>query len=383
MANRAIPLPHLPDEDSDSDGGVRLYDPKYQIPRPKQTLTTFCFTFDVPTPITTALVTTTILCAQSNARTPHLHEMSAIYLSISTFNSFKAHPPRRYMALNQVGNEIGLLQSHSLPPEVEDVTELLDQATISDSDPSKFPPRQLRRFLHEIWTQNNPYLARECREREKRNPFPGINMNSGWNRARYKLETAFEYPVGGIEECVKLQEGFAQFSLFRQLDALVLTEVDCGGFDHVFAGAGRDKSGWSREPGSWWGARKRVFPAGRGDLVQDIKATVKRIKRGINLWWEKAIEMEVEGKNLKRSYSVFTDKDAKVYDLVEDGTKVKISIKRIKTGSRQSEEVMSEAWRAKRRLQEKKAGRWTDGTLRMNRLWDAFYWADPKDMAWA
>jgi hypothetical protein len=290
------------------------------------------------------------------------------------------------MAPDQVGRESRFLQTHFLPPEVEDVTELLDQATISDPNPSELTPSQLKRFLRERWTQNNRYFARECREREERNPFPGIDMNSGWNRARYELKRAFKSPAGGIEERVKIQEGFAQFSLFRQLDSLVLTELVCGGFDHVFVGAGRgrDKSVWSREPGSWWGARKREFPAGRGDLIWDIKETVKRIKRGIDLWRDKAIEMEMGGMK-KRSYSVSADKDAEIDETIANETKVKMMVprgKRIKTGSVKSEEVMSETWRAERRLQEKKAGRWTDGTLRMDRLWDGFYWADPKDMAW-
>jgi hypothetical protein len=47
---------------------------------------------------------------------------------------------------------------------------------------------------------------------------------------------------------------------------------------------------------------------------------------------------------------------------------------------------MSDEWRARRRSQEKKAGRWTDGTLRMDRMWDEFHWVlnndDPLDAVW-
>lgn len=40
---------------------------------------------------------------------------------------------------------------------------------------------------------------------------------------------------------------------------------------------------------------------------------------------------------------------------------------------------MGETWRAKRRVQEKKAGRWTDGTIGMDRMWDGFHWVLDED----
>jgi hypothetical protein len=38
---------------------------------------------------------------------------------------------------------------------------------------------------------------------------------------------------------------------------------------------------------------------------------------------------------------------------------------------------VSEQWRKRRREQEKKAGRWSDGTLRMDRMWGNFFWVLP------
>jgi hypothetical protein len=40
---------------------------------------------------------------------------------------------------------------------------------------------------------------------------------------------------------------------------------------------------------------------------------------------------------------------------------------------------MSEKWRAKRREQERKAGRWTDGTVRQDQMWAAFHWVVDSD----
>jgi hypothetical protein len=48
--------------------------------------------------------------------------------------------------------------------------------------------------------------------------------------------------------------------------------------------------------------------------------------------------------------------------------------KRGKSPHTRAEQVMSEEWRARRRFQETKAGRWTDGTYRMNRMWAEFHW---------
>lgn len=60
--------------------------------------------------------------------------------------------------------------------------------------------------------------------------------------------------------------------------------------------------------------------------------------------------------------------------------------KRVKLPRKQSEQVMSEKWRARRRAQEMKAGRWTDGTYLMDKMWDEFHWVlnfdNPGDTVW-
>jgi hypothetical protein len=47
---------------------------------------------------------------------------------------------------------------------------------------------------------------------------------------------------------------------------------------------------------------------------------------------------------------------------------------------------MSDELRARRSIQEKKAGRWTDGSIRMDKLWHGFHWVLPdedwKNKAW-
>ena len=59
---------------------------------------------------------------------------------------------------------------------------------------------------------------------------------------------------------------------------------------------------------------------------------------------------------------------------------------KFKTAEKASVKLMSDEWKARRRLQEKKAGRWTDGTLRIHRMWDEFHWVlnldDPRYVHW-
>ena len=87
---------------------------------------------------------------------------------------------------------------------------------------------------------------------------------------------------------MEVQEAFAQFRFSKQQkQPLALTEETFSGmFEHEFVGVRREKSSWFREPGSWWGARKLVFRAGRGDLAQQIKPTLrgsrKKLRSGRN-----------------------------------------------------------------------------------------------------
>jgi hypothetical protein len=50
--------------------------------------------------------------------------------------------------------------------------------------------------------------------------------------------------------------------------------------------------------------------------------------------------------------------------------------KRRKT-RREVPRVRSEEWRKRRGEQERNAGRWSDGTARMDQMWENFYWVLP------
>ena len=158
----------------------------------------------------------------------------------------------------------------------------------------------------------------------------------------------FEDLRGPVKQKVKIQEGFAQLSLCRQLESLGLTdEIWTGTFQCLFVGAGCEKFTWSREPSSWWGARKCLFATGRGELVEALKKTVRGIKESVEMWRDEVGEIERDVLSLKRQRSIFTDEPA-----VEkaDAGMLMPADKKPKIPGRESEEVMSGAWRARRRL---------------------------------
>jgi hypothetical protein len=381
MANPNISLSLASDNDNDSDAGVLLSDVDSRR-RHEQ------FTFNAPLPGKIYSTQAILLCNQSTTRTPHHHGMSAKQHLTSVPGNFAFDVSRRNVAQYQLDRKS---EVEAPTPSLEDITRLLHQMTVTERlwTLSEMTSSHIQRYLHRLF-RYDPYFMRECRERHETNPYPDIDLNIGWNRERYDLESYFLHRVGtveervkGWEEQVKARDSLAQFSLTRQLDSLVLSEdVFASMFKHLFVGAGRDKSGWSREPGSWWGARKRLFSAGCGDLAEIAKKTAKRIKQHLDLWKSETSKKDGEVSRAKRSHLVAADESE-----AEWGSDMPSRPgKRSKDVRGKSEEVMSEAWRARRRLQEKKAGRWTDGTLRMDRMWIHYHWVlnvdDPRENTW-
>jgi hypothetical protein len=221
---------------------------------------------------------------------------------------------------------------------------------------------------------------------ERENRFRGIDMNEGWNRARTNgwqftvdVQYCAPYFEGGAEMRMKIAEAFNRFSLWSQLEPIEWDEEELEGmFDVVFVGEGLGSFGWTREPGTWWAARKRLFDGHRGRcLLEEIDLWVEDIVDGLEKWKRENRGMLYAIGSLKRKVS---------------STKIDIDAecdrrrKRAKPDKTKSEQVMTEEWRARRRMQEKKAGRWTDGTVRMDRMWAEFHWVlnadDPREEFW-
>ncbi len=247
-----------------------------------------------------------------------------------------------------------------------------------------YSPASLQKAL-KFWQYDQDFMCSAV-ELEARNRFRGIDMNEGWNRAaatlwNFTIDASYFVPYngGGPEIRMKIAESLNRFSLWAQLEPIEWDPEELKGmFDKAFVGEGLGNSGWARKPGSWWGQRKKVFDGHRGrNFLQQIDMWIEEIEDGLEKWKSEHKGMLFTIGSLKRQAS-----SAKSEVDIEGNSRKK----RVKLPKTKSEQVMSEAWRARRRIQEKKAGRWTDGTLRMDCMWAGFHWVlnadDPKDEVW-
>jgi hypothetical protein len=237
----------------------------------------------------------------------------------------------------------------------------------------KMSPAAIKRAL-DVWRSNAAFAA-DGELREQENPFPGEDMNHGWTRARsvmkhfreIRSQMQAERGQNELEEDIQILQAFKAFSLGAQRGPIDLDPQEFGGmFDRVFAAK---RSGWARAPGSWWAARKAVFERCHGEsLLEQVNLSSIEIYEKVEKWARVPYH---DGDNKKKRHP--------------ERCSIAPVAKRLKS-KRKIEEVMSEEWRARRRAQEMRAGRWTDGTMRMDRMWEEFHWVldveDPLDKVW-
>ncbi|KAF7906342.1 hypothetical protein EAF00_000621 [Botryotinia globosa] len=242
-------------------------------------------------------------------------------------------------------------------------------------------PRMVKESLRE-WYEMAGFMAK-CRRDEQLNPYPHLDMNSGWNRARVQGEqwhdnfNPWQKPNTKILEVVQLQEQLLKFSWGEQVDSIVVDGgLAEGVFERVFEGLDAEKErmagcGQKRMPGAWWAQRKRILYdlKGRG-FREEVHIKNCQIWDGVKSW--AANDTDAESGRLKRKIDVVEKMAAKADDMEQ--TQIEEPIPKRHKARRRIAQVMSATWRAKRRNQEKKAGRWTDGTPLQNRMWAEFHW---------
>jgi hypothetical protein len=257
---------------------------------------------------------------------------------------------------------------------LEGIPEISPPISPSTGPKDELSPASIHRSLWH-WTLDADHMS-NCALREQRNPFPGVDMNEGENRARFSAQLLPD-PADLLEDKMRVVESFKGFSLWRQVAPLQLSISQWEGLlEEVFEA---EYTGWSRAPGSWWARRKKVFSGEdmRGlPFLEWVESLVEDIQGATREWWDHGIAGTNWSNPLKR-------KAGKRYQKDDVGPPPQ---KRLKELNRASEQVMSEEWRRRRRGQEKRAGRWTDGTLRMDRMWAEFHWVlptgDPGDNIW-
>jgi hypothetical protein len=268
-----------------------------------------------------------------------------------------------------------------------------------------FNPAILERFFRRI--RDSPNWTTALLER-KYSPFPELNLdyNEGWNRARCELymslgdeRKALPHLEVGVEEKISIQEAFAGFSLRRQVEPLQWVEEELDGmFGFVFKGEGNGVCGWAREVGRWgvFGRRRLMSCCPRVNLNEDLEVWTDEIRKKVSAWRRVAVAAVKKEEEKGAKKKALGDKYEKPKSwprtykvkgsltIVHD--KERKSIKRVKVNRGKPRLVMNEEWRKRRREQEKRAGRWTDGTIRMSRLWKEFYWVlnvdDPSMNIW-
>ncbi|KAH6671258.1 hypothetical protein B0J14DRAFT_449183, partial [Halenospora varia] len=235
-----------------------------------------------------------------------------------------------------------------------------------------------RRHFHQLAKlHNHKTFMKLCREYEADNPWPHIDMNEGENRARWQGELFFHELFNGeqdkskvgaskglSENLLTLAQQFNSFSFKKQIEPYIFDPEEIEGmrFGMVFVGMGYGMLGKVRQPETWWKGREGVFEGMmRRGFEEVVEGRAKEVERGLDLWWNQREEVGEESLKRKRG-NPHVNFEVRVLGYPQD--------KRIKLNFQRPPQVMSEGWRTPRRLQEKKAGRWTDGTLRMTRIWD-------------
>lgn len=208
-------------------------------------------------------------------RQEHLPQHDNQYAAPAPNATTKPREVRKYKLLDQTSTQKSTIPQSSDTEDISDLTNSFRRAAITaHTDESGYhqpSPEYIERALQR-WKQDERLMF-NFKARERRNPFPGIDMNKGWNRARCDSRLYFLENYGTVEEKMKIQQGFKGYSLWAQLEPYELDVKELEGiFDRVFVGETGVKEGWARTPGSWWAQRKNLFLGDRGVLYEETLA---------------------------------------------------------------------------------------------------------------
>ncbi|KAK0126488.1 hypothetical protein ONS95_008085 [Cadophora gregata] len=292
---------------------------------------------------------------------------------------------------------------HSHPPEPLKIAPD-PRAHIRPSTPEPISPTTIKTRLAKLVDDQN--WDTDCAERERRNPFPHLDQNSGWNRAFCAVKMYFSSEwtpydndgtlKGALEEMTHIKRCFARFSLRAQREAMVFDEEDLRGengwgrvFDVVFRGEGVGLC-WARSPGSWHAVKPGLLTCCRSvSFYDEVLDRTEGIRERVRAW--RALQASFSKRRFETLWPGYQDKER--FQRTWLGWKAtsglydsETGVKRVRLRGREPEKIASEKWCARRREQEKKAGRWLDGTIRQDRLWAEFHWVlnedDPRQHMW-
>ncbi|KAG4415291.1 hypothetical protein IFR04_011598 [Cadophora malorum] len=285
------------------------------------------------------------------------------------------------------------------------------RAHIRPSTPEPISPTTIKNRLRSLFDHEE--IHAEWAERERKNPFPYLDQNYGWNRAMCAGKMYFHTEWtpfnnddtlnGALEEMLYIKRCFARFSLWAQREVMEFDEEDLSGengwgevFDVVFKGEGVGLC-WARIPGSWHAIKPGLLTCCRSvsfydevlDWTEGIRERVRKW-RAQNQGW-RAHQALSSKRRFKTLWTGHQDQERVQrtrlgWKETSQSDGVDPTVKRIRLRRREPEKIATEQWRARRREQEKKAGRWLDGTIRQDRMWAEFHWVlnvdDPREHVW-
>lgn len=174
------------------------------------------------------------------------------------------------------------------PSDIADLSDLLQGTTITptkEHEPyQEISPNSIAKATRH-WTLDRNFM-RDAKKKEKYNPFPGVDLNKGQNRAMCDLKIHFADNKGTPWERSGIQQAFKGYSLWAQLKPFELNAEEMKGiFGKVFVGQKLPKGTWVRVPGSWWAARKSLFLSPKGaPFVDSMAVEAGCIYDGVELW---------------------------------------------------------------------------------------------------
>lgn len=210
-------------------------------------------------------------------RQEHLPQHDTQYSAPAPNTTAKPRAARKYKFIDHATVREPTLSQGSDTRDIPDLTNTFRRSAITcniDKSGNHEPSREYLKRALQRWKQDGKLMF-NFNARERRNPFPGVDMNKGWNRPRcdgrlYFLENQIH---GTVEEKMKIEQGFRGYSLWAQLEPYKLDAEELKGiFGKIFVGETGVKEGWARTPGSWWAQRKNLFSGDRGVLYEETLA---------------------------------------------------------------------------------------------------------------
>jgi hypothetical protein len=242
------------------------------------------------------------------------------------------------------------------------------------------------------WWRPSPASESEA---EREDPFPGLDMNEGWNRAIHRGKRDYEDCPAHISH-IEIAKAFAGFSLAAQRKLLVVRLSPANRKDSAQSGddaeAPKAKRTAYREREELQSLFNYVFDAcglvGRPFhtcrskvLATPITYSTSKVPLTEQGSWASYSETCLRRSDWHKGDSCFSpqSREQNLKRKSEGGIPLYVHRRAKRQCTRKGNQrgyriVLDNGWRMRMRERAKKGGRWTDGTPRQSLLWLDYFW---------